>query len=110
MTEEVALGEPVQTCGHPVQRHLPGTDADHHPARLPPHLLQQSGEGWDESEDAAVLDGAQRHRRHAQHLHTSGAGRCCCGDGQDGGGRGGPERAGEAFGGDRPDSINAKNV
>ena len=27
-----------------IQRYLPGTDAEYHPARLPPHLLQQYGE------------------------------------------------------------------
>ena len=34
-----ALGAPVQPCGEPLQRDLPGTAAEHHSARLPPYLL-----------------------------------------------------------------------
>ena len=58
--------------------------------------MQQSGEGGNEPQDTAVPDGAQRYRRHNERLHTSGDGGCGSGDGQDGGSRVGPERAGEA--------------
>lgn len=34
-----ALGAPVQPCGEPLQRDLPGTVTEHHSAHLPPHLL-----------------------------------------------------------------------
>ncbi len=37
--------------------YLPGPDAEHHPARLPPHLLQQSGQGGHEPKDAQYLMG-----------------------------------------------------
>ena len=73
-------------------------DAQHHPARLPPHLLQQSGQGGDEPEDAAVPDGPQRYRRDDERVHASGAGGCGSGDGQDGSGRGGQERTGQDLG------------
>ena len=55
-------------------------------------------------------DGAQRHRRYAQHLHPPGTGRCCRRDGQDGGGRGSAERAREAFGRIRTDGVIAEDV
>ena len=51
-----------------------------------------------ESEDAAVLDGSQRYRRHAQHLHSPGAGRRCRGTSPHGGSRGRPQGAGKARG------------
>ena len=77
---------------------------------MPPYLLYKYGCFRNQPQDTAVPDGAQRHRRYAQHLHPPGAGGCCCGDGQDGGGRGGPERAGEAFGRIRTDGVITENV
>lgn len=45
--------------GKTIQQHLPGPDAEYHPACLPPHLLQQNGEvGHKSSKDAPVSDGA----------------------------------------------------
>ena len=42
----------------PLQRYLPGSDAEYHPSCLPSHLLQQYGEVRYESKDAPVSDGA----------------------------------------------------
>ena len=53
-----AMGTPLQSHGQQVQRDLPHTDAEHHASRLPPYLLQQSGEGGHEPENAAIPDGA----------------------------------------------------
>ena len=60
-----ALGTPLQPHGQQVQRNLPHPDAEHHASRLPPYLLQQSGEGRHEPENAAIPDGAQRNWRYA---------------------------------------------
>ena len=62
----------------------------------PPHLLQQPGESRDEPEDSAVPYGPQRYQRDDERLHTPGPGGCGCRDGQNGGGWGCPEGAGEA--------------
>lgn len=68
---------------------------------MTPHLLLEHGKGGDESEDAAVPDGAFGHMRHDERIHASGAGGCGSGDDQDGGSRVGSERAGEAEWGKR---------
>ncbi len=40
-----------------MRRYLPGPNAQHHPARLPPYLLQQSGKSRHEPEDDEIPDG-----------------------------------------------------
>ena len=51
------IGISENTVKSYLKRMTAADDAKHYPTRMPPHLLQQYGEGWDESEDAAVSDG-----------------------------------------------------
>ena len=69
----MSIGKPH---GQEVQRYFQSSDAEHNASCLPPYLLQQYGEGRDESKDAPVSDGAQRHQRDTEHLHPSRSGGC----------------------------------
>ena len=87
-----------------------GAYAEHYPACLPPHLLQQPGQGRDEPQDPLVSDGPFRHQRDNERLHPSGPGGCGGGDGQDEGGRRSTPGAGEALRGDKIERDDTENV
>ena len=84
----------IQACGQSIQQHFQSTDAEDYASHLQTYLLQQPGEGWHESKDAAVPDGAFGYRGDDEYVYAPWFGRCKERDDSNGGTGTGQKRSG----------------